>query len=309
MIFMPGRSYRGPLPPMTQEEIELRDKLFKHVDLLAGVIGERNIYTPGTLESSIAYISKLWRNLGYVVEELPYEVNGKTVKNLEVRLDGEGKLRDEIIVIGAHYDTPPRVPGANDNASGVAAVLEISRLLRDKPRARTIRSVAFVNEEPPFFQSPSMGSFVYAKRCHDRGDKIVGMFTPETIGFYSDEPNSQQYPGPLAMLYPNVGNFIAFVGDISSRKLVKDCVRSFRSHTKFPSEGGAAPASIPGIGWSDHWSFWQFGYPALMVTDTAPYRYRHYHTPQDTPEEIDYEKTARVVAGLARVALDLATKT
>ena len=164
-----------------------------------------------------------------------------------------------------------------------------------------------MNEEPPFFQTRQMGSLVYARACRERRENIAAMITPETIGYYSDQPGSQTFPIPLLkMMYPSTGNYITFVGDIGSAWLVRDCVRSFRSHTKFPSEGGAAPGSITGIGWSDHWSFWQAGYPGIMITDTAPFRYPYYHTPDDTPDKLDYDRLARVVAGLARVTSGLA---
>jgi hypothetical protein len=153
-----------------------------------------------------------------------------------------------------------------------------------------------------------MGSVVYARRCRQRNEKIVAMLTPETIGCYADEDGSQKYPGLLGMFYPKVGNFIAFVGESSATALVERCVESFRRHTKFPSEGGAAPESIEGVGWSDHWSFSRQNFPALMITDTAPFRYPHYHTAQDTPDKIDYDRTARVVAGIARVVRELAEK-
>ncbi|WP_428939770.1 M28 family peptidase [Fontivita pretiosa] len=160
--------------------------------------------------------------------------------------------------------------------------------------------------EPPFFQTEAMGSLVYASRCKQRNENVLGMIALETIGFYTDAPNSQQYPPPLAMLYPSTGNFIAFVGNLASLRLVQRCVGSFRAHAQFPSEAGVAPESIPGVGWSDHWSFWQQGYPAIMVTDTAPFRYPHYHQPTDTPDKLDYDRTARVVAGLSCVVSDLA---
>jgi hypothetical protein len=151
-----------------------------------------------------------------------------------------------------------------------------------------------------------MGSLHYARACKGRGEKIVAMLTPETIGYYSDEKGSQKYPGVTGFFYPKTGNFITFVGESESEQLVTRCVKSFRSHTQFPSEGGAAPKSIEGVGWSDHWSFQRQGYPALMITDTAPFRYPHYHTPQDTPDKIDYDRAARVVAGTARVVQELA---
>ena len=185
-------------------------------------------------------------------------------------------------------------------------MLELGRLLRHQKLARTVRFVAFANEEPPFFHTNLMGSLVYARRCRQRDENIVGMITPETIGCYFDEPKTQSFPFPLCWLYPSVGNFIAFVGNAASHDLVKRVTNSFRAGTQFPAVGFAAPKWVTQAGWSDHWSFWQCGYPGLMMTDTAPLRYRYYHTPQDTPEKIDYDRTARVVAGLARVIAELA---
>jgi Zn-dependent M28 family amino/carboxypeptidase len=211
-----------------------------------------------------------------------------------------------MLIVGAHYDSVPGCPGANDNASGVAGLLEIARLLAVHKPARTVRFVAFVNEEPPFFRSDDMGSRVYARRCAERGEQIVGALVLETIGCYTDAPRSQHYPFPFNLFYPSTGDFIAFVGNVSSRDLVRRCVGSFRSHAAFPSEGGGVPGWITGVGWSDHWSFWREGYPALMVTDTAPFRYPHYHTPEDTLDKIDFERMARVVEGLSHVVTDLA---
>ncbi len=133
------------------------------------------------------------------------------------------------------------------------------------------------------------------------------MLSLETIGYYSDESDSQHYPFPFSLIYPNTGNFIGFIGNISSRQLVRKSIRSFRSHTPFPSEGVAAPGWITGIDWSDHWSFWEEGYPAIMVTDTALFRYEHYHTMKDTPDRVNYDRTARVVMGLTRVITELAS--
>jgi Zn-dependent M28 family amino/carboxypeptidase len=304
-INMPGRSFKGELPPLTTEETEIARGIKAHVQMLAGEIGERNFWHYEKLEQAAAYIEHTFRKLDFEPARQEYVAYQKTFANIEIESRGTSKP-DEIIVVGAHYDSVRNAPGANDNGSGVAAMLEIARLLKDKKLPRTIRYVAFVNEEPPFFQTNDMGSVVYAKRCKERAEKVVAMLTPETIGYYRDEKGSQKYPSILSMFYPNVGNFIAFVGESGAEKLVTRCVGSFRSHTKFPSVGGAAPASIEGVGWSDHWSFSRQGYPALMITDTAPFRYPHYHTPQDTPDKIDYERTARVVAGLARVVEELA---
>jgi Zn-dependent M28 family amino/carboxypeptidase len=302
---MPGKSFIGALPPLTVEEADLSARLRAHVEKLGGEIGERNVYRPHALEAAAAYVESQFRALGYQTGSQEYSAGGPTVRNIDVSVPGATKPH-EIIVVGAHYDSVRGAPGANDNASGVAAVLEIARLLKDANLPRTIRYVAFVNEEPPFFQTEQMGSVVYAKRCKERGERIVAMLTPETIGYYSDETGSQKYPAMLGMFYPKVGNFITFVGESASEALVSHCVELFRRDTQFPCEGGAAPAFIEGVGWSDHWAFQRQGYPALMVTDTAPFRYPHYHTPQDTPDKCDYDRMARVVAGLSRVVAELA---
>lgn len=307
MTHMPGSSHAGPLPPLGAAEAELRDRLGGHIGVLAGKIGERNLWRYEALKASADYIEKAFQAIGYRVASQPYLAQGKTVRNLEATLPGVS-ASDEIVVIGAHYDSVAGSPGANDNATGVAALLEIARLLAQEKPARSVRFVAFVNEEPPFFYTEEMGSRAYARRARERGDKIIAMLSLETIGYYADARGSQRYPFPFSLFYPDTANFIGFVGNLASRDLTRACVASFRSRTPFPSEGLAAPGWMEGIHWSDHWSFWQEGYPAIMVTDTAPYRYAHYHARTDTPDKIDYERLARVVAGLARVTLDLAAK-
>ena len=194
-------------------------------------------------------------------------------------------------------------PGANDNATGTAAVIELARSLANL-RGRSslrIRLVLFVNEEPPYFRTERMGSLVYARALKRSGEPVVGMLSLETLGFYSDRPHSQHYPSPLDMLHPDKGDFVAFVGPTSSRAFVRRTVGAFRAVAPFPSQGGTAPAFIQGIDWSDHWSFGQIGIPAVMVTDTATFRYPYYHSPSDTPDKVDYERLARVVSGLERM--------
>ena len=185
-------------------------------------------------------------------------------------------------------------------------VEELARLLAGQQLARTVRFVAFVNEEAPLFQTDAMGSWLYVRRSRARGEQVVAMLSIETIGFYSDIVGSQHYPFPFGLLYPRTGNFIGFVGNIASRALVRRSIAAFRQHTPFPSECVAAPGWMTGIGWSDHWAFWREGYPGVMVTDTALFRYAPYHTRGDTPDQINYERMARVVAGLARVVTTLA---
>ncbi len=308
MFGMPGRSFHGPLPEMTEDETELRGRLESHVWALAGDIGERNVLTPNALARAEEYIRRAFDGSGYQVAEQTYDIHldpSLTVRNIEVEISGTAAPGD-IVIIGAHYDTVPGCAGANDNTTGVAGVLELARLLSARTMDRTIRLVAFVNEEPPFFQTDLMGSRVYARRCRERDENVVAMLSLETIGFYTDEPGSQRYPFPFSHFYPDTGNFIGFVGNLGSRSLTRRAIRAFRESTEFPSEGIAAPGWIPGIGWSDHWSFWREGYPAVMITDTAPFRYPHYHTPQDTPDRIDYDRFTRVVMGVARVVEVLA---
>jgi len=172
---------------------------------------------------------------------------------------------------------------------------------------RTLRFVAFVNEEKPFAHTERMGSWVYARRCRQRSEKVTAMLSLETIGYYSDKPGSQKYPPPVGLFYPSRGNFVAFVGNTRYGRLVRQAAAAFRRSEPFPSEGGALPERIPNIGFSDHWSFWQEGYPALMVTDTANFRYPYYHSPQDTADKLDFERMSRVVRGLKSVLAALAS--
>ncbi len=304
---MPGHSHRGPLPPLTPEEALLSHRLREHVAVLAGKIGERNALRYEALQQAAGYIAGRFRELGLVVREEPCPGEVSEVANLEAEVKGI-RHPDEIVVVGAHYDTVRGSPGANDNGSGVAALLELPRLFADQNPDRTVRFVAFVNEEPPYFQTDKMGSRVYARHAKERGEKIVAMLSLETIGWYSDQPQSQHYPPPFNLFYPHTGNFIGFVSDLGSSALLRRTIGTFRATTQFPSEGLAAPGWIEGIGWSDHWSFWQEGYPAVMVTDTAPFRYHFYHEAEDTPEKLDYDRMALVVAGLRRVVTEMVTE-
>jgi len=250
---------------------------------------------------------------GCKVSRQCYEVSqfgleGRECYNLEVEITGSEKP-DDIVVIGAHYDSLEGTPGANDNATGVAALLALARAFIHKKPVRTLRFVAFTNEEPPYFQSDNMGSFVYARRCRERKENVVAMLSLETIGYYSDEPGSQRYPSPFNLVYPGTGNFVAVVGNTKSRQLVRRVVREFRAQNNFPCEGIATFGFLPGIGWSDHWAFWQAGYPAVMLTDTAPFRYPHYHTGKDTPDKIDYDKLRRVARLIVRLLDALQTDT
>jgi Zn-dependent M28 family amino/carboxypeptidase len=282
---------------MVPAEIAVRDALLRDVQTLAGEIGERNVATPSQLRAAARFVESSFQEAGYAVHHQDFKVHNVTCQNIEASIQGHA-LRDEIVVVGAHYDTVPGSPGANDNTSGLAALLTLARARAGSVPARTLRFVAFVNEEPPFFQTDEMGSVVYAKACRTHGDHIVAMLSLETMGCYDTNPRSQRYPFPMGLFYPSRGDFIGFVSNTANAKLVRQCIRTFRSHVAFPSEGGALPGLLPGVGWSDHWAFWQAGYPAVMITDTAPFRYPHYHLDSDTPDKLDYDRLARVTTGL-----------
>lgn len=274
------------------------DNLRAHVNRLGGDIGERNVFRPERLRAAQAYIETQWRRQGYTPAAQHYETHGVDCANLEVIRAGARADR-ACLVVGAHYDSVAGSPGADDNASGVAVLLELSRVLREAVPARSVRFVAFVNEEPPFFYWGKMGSKVYAEAARARGDRIELMLSLEMLGCYSSAPGSQRYPPLLRLFYPDRGNFIAFVSNLRSRHQLARTVDAFRACSDFPAERLATLSLVPGVGWSDHLSFWRQGYRALMVTDTAFYRYPYYHTAFDTPEKIDYPSLARVAEGLA----------
>lgn len=277
---------------------ELASRLRRHVVTLALAIGERHVRRSQALHAAEAYIAGELAGLGYEVARQTYVAEGVASSNLEVSVPG-GARGAEIVLAGAHYDTVPGSPGADDNASGVAALIEIARALRQTRCERTVKLVAFVNEEPPFFFWGEMGSRVYARAARARGDDIRVMLSLEMLGCYSDAPGSQRYPPLLRFLYPTAGNFIGFVSNLRSRRALREVVRAFKASSDFPAESLASPALVPGVSWSDQLSFWREGYRAVMVTDTAFYRYPHYHRATDTPDKLDYARMARVVEGLA----------
>ena len=306
MTSMPGESWRGQLPPPSDEERDLAVRLESHVTAIAS--GERNVPHYALLEKSAQYLEAELAKSGYRPRPQQFASGGRAVRNIEVEIARTpGGAPTSIVIAGAHYDSVHGAPGANDNGSGVAAVLELARLLRgfSPPSGRALRLALFVNEEPPYFMSNEMGSVVYAREAKARGERIDAMLSLEMLGYYRDAPGSQAYPFPLGLFYPDRADFIAFVGELGARPLVHRALASFRRHARFPSEGVAAPAIVPGVNWSDHWSFTQQAYPAIMVTDTAFYRYAHYHQSSDTPDRLDYARLAKVVLGLAAVMRDL----
>lgn len=283
-------------------------RLQRSVAALAGEIGPRSLARGDSLERAADWIEAEFRALPLSFISYFQEVRGRECRIVEATLAGDGRLPG-VVVLGAHYDSVDSTPGANDNASGVAALLELARELAARgAQARALRFVAFPNEEPPYFQTGDMGSLHYARLCRDRGDDVTAMIALECLGCFRQEPGSQRYPPPLDWLYPDRGNFVAFVGDLGSRALVRRAIGAFRAAAALPSEGAALPGALPGVSWSDHWSFRQASYDAIMVTDTALFRDECYHEPGDLPERVDCEALGRAVDGLVAVVCDLANR-
>jgi hypothetical protein len=301
-VKMPGKNI-SKAAALSSNEIMLREELRADVQKIAGEIGERNMWHYAQLNAAADFVEDSFSRAGLHPRRDNYELGGQACHNIEVEIRG---ARPEIILIGAHYDSVFGSPGANDNGSGVAAMLALARRFAGRKTEHTLRFVAFVNEEPPYFLSGEMGSLVYAGRCKEHRDKISAMISLETIAYFSDAPNSQTYPSPgLGMFYPKVGNFIGFVSNVHSRALLRRAIALFRKHAKIPSEGAALPSFVPGVSWSDQWSFWKHGYPGIMVTDTAPFRYPYYHSANDTPDKLDYDRFTLVVSGMEKVIEDL----
>jgi hypothetical protein len=302
---LPGHSYTGPLPAPTRAEEALAERLQRHVTAIASK--PHNVAHPAELEKAASYIEGELAALGYTARPQIFQSDGVAVRNIEAVLEPAGAGPDtESLVVGAHYDSAGIAPGANDNGTGVAAVLELARLLKDAaPKSKRLRLVLFVNEEPPYDRTPNMGSWHYAKELKERGERVAGMLSLETLGCFSDAPGTQKYPPPFGLFFPTTANFIAFVAMPGSRSFLHSVVGPFRRHAAIPTIGGTAPDQFDGIGWSDHWSFAKLGYPAVMITDTALFRYRHYHKPTDTPDKVDYEKLARITLGLEQTIREL----
>jgi len=273
----------------------LASRLRSHVDYLAEELGERNAFRYAALERARLYIEQALGQAEYAVSHDSYEVGGRTYRNVVAELPGR---EEKVVVIGAHYDTAPGTPGADDNASGIAVLLELARLLRGFAPAPAIRWVAFTLEEPPYYRSSLMGSRVHARKCRQRNERVVCMISLEMLGYYSDLAGSQFYPlGILRWFYPGCGNFIGLAGNFRSRRIVRTLARQMSETEVIPVEHAAFPC-VPGADLSDNWSFWEEGYPGLMITDTAFLRNPHYHLPTDLADTLDYERMASVATAL-----------
>jgi hypothetical protein len=292
-------AYLGRGSPGEKEmRTEIQNNLRKTVHVLAREIGSRGHLQTAALNRTIDYITSALSAYGYSVLEQPYVYKGATYKNIYVEKKGT-REPEKIIVTGAHYDTVTGTPGADDNASAVAGLLELARLLAGTPLDKTLHFVAFTLEEPPLFRSKYMGSYVYAESLRQAGRDIEGMICLEMIGYFSDGPDSQFFPLPfMRWFYPDRGNFITLVSNMHSKGFLNSIKAGFRKGTDLTAESLSTIFIVPGVDFSDHRSFWKFGYKAVMVTDTAFYRNPYYHGAGDVPETLDYERMTEVVLGL-----------
>ena len=269
------------------------------VTKLSREIGVRTYQDHDRLEKTVKYITGEFTAFGYQVSHQSFKFGGNTYQNVIAELTGRTSP-EKVLVVGAHYDTVRTTPGADDNASGVAGLLGLAKLLARRPQDKTVRFVAFALEEPPVYRTKHMGSYHYAASLKKNGDQVEGMVCLEMIGFFCDRPGSQHYPIPFMNLrFPKIGNYIALVGNQKSKKFTLQMAEGFRKAVDLPLVTLNAPAIVVGIDFSDHWSFGKFGYPAFMVTDTAFYRNPNYHAPSDLPDTLDYISMVKVVEGLA----------
>ncbi|MBU0605451.1 MAG: M20/M25/M40 family metallo-hydrolase [Candidatus Omnitrophica bacterium] len=273
------------------------ERLKAHVYKLSHDIGERGLFKYDNLNKAADYIAGEFRSFGYEVTFQKYNIRNRIFRNIVVTKAGN-RRPGEVIILGAHYDSM-RGPGADDNASAVAGLLETARMFSAEPTGRTVKFIAFTNEEPPLFKKKSMGSMVYAKAARENNVNIKGALILEMIGYFSDRSRSQHHPPGLNLFYPDKGNFIAIIGNAKSKKLISYMVSSFRKVTDLPIERAVVPNVVIGIGMSDDWSFWKEGYPAVMITDTAYYRNPNYHKKSDTYDTLDYKSMAKVTKGVA----------
>jgi Zn-dependent M28 family amino/carboxypeptidase len=291
---------------------ELVERLRRHVDRLAGLIGQRHVGRPGALDAAAAVIEREFSTASYTVQRQSYRIQTVEVANLIAETPGTVPGAGTLI-LGAHYDTVEASPGADDNASGVAVLLETARLLAGRRFKRAVRFIAFTCEEPPHFYTGDLGSQRYARACRRRGEHIAGMLCLEMVGYFTDQAGTQQIPAGIPRLlhraFPRRGNFLAAVGNLGSWRLAWSFRRCFKKTTRFPLYSIVLPESVHAIRLSDNSSFWDHGYPALMLTDTSFLRNPHYHLPTDTPDTLDYPRMAQVTLGIAGAVARLADPT
>jgi Zn-dependent M28 family amino/carboxypeptidase len=291
-------------PKLSQPSTVDPARLRGHVQMLSIQCSPRDQSHTDNLDRAAAYIREKFLEASGRVIEQPFDVEGRTYRNVVASF---GPETDERIVVGAHYDAYHPFPGADDNASGVAGLIELAGLLAKTNLLMRIDLVAFTLEEPPYFNTPHMGSAVHAESLKSQGVKVRAMISLEMIGYFSDAPDSQSFPvSLLRALYPSQGNFVSVIGGVGDGLLVRRIKGAMRAGAPLPVYSINAPRFVPGVDFSDHLSYWNAGYSAVMITDTAFYRNHNYHTPNDTAEKLDYKRMAMVVEGVDAALLALA---
>lgn len=271
-------------------------RLEAHVRMLSETLHPRSAAEPVRLDAAASYVQRELSRAGAVVAEQRYEADGQPVRNLVARF---GPAHGPLLVIGAHYDSHGHTPGADDNASGVAGLIELARLLAASPPPRPVELVAYTLEEPPHFRRDTMGSAQHARALKQAGRDVELMISLEMIGTFSDAPGSQRYPiAALQWIYPDRGDFIAIVARVADAGATRRLKAAMRGATPLPVHSMNATARIPGVDFSDHLNYWAEGWTAVMVTDTAFERNPHYHRAEDTAEKLDYRRMAQVVQGV-----------
>ncbi|BBM87567.1 M28 family peptidase [Candidatus Uabimicrobium amorphum] len=283
------------------KDVDVKTKIQQAVYMLSETIGERNPYKYEKLQQAATYIDKEIPT-SFTRKHQTYTIQGKSYTNLAFEKKGKS---EEIIVIGAHYDSAWGTPGADDNASGVAAMIVLAHLLQDYTSPYTLRFVAFTLEEPPYFATPNMGSARYAAQMSANSEKVKIMICLEMLGFFSKQ-HIQKYPNPaLKSMYPKHADYIAVVSKFSDRMITSQFHTALKKYNSLSTQLLIAPPILEGVDFSDHRSFWRYGYPALMVTDTSFYRNHHYHKATDTPDTLDYKKMATLTTALAKAIKDI----
>lgn len=305
MTQMPGESVVATNPQLSDEESDVSERLRGHIETLAGEIGQRTSSSEMTSAAVVDYLEKAVRRTGFSVSEETFQARHGQGVNVVGTLAGTRKA-SEIVLLGANWDSRLNSPGADDNASGCAVLLEVARLLSANPHERTIRIVFFAEGADFLAGDERSGAHFHAQGARKRGDKIVAMLDFDCLGHFPDAAGSQTRWPPFNFVYPDTGNFVFFAGQLSSRNLVGQMVGEFRKTTKFPCQGGVLPSFIPGVKSGDYAPFAAHGWPSAIVTDTASFRSDKVSNGFDTIDRIDYARSARVAVGLEKVVAALA---
>ena len=278
-------------------------KLKQHLLAITGTTQPRNHQHTDALNQVAAYIRHEFEQLNGQVQEQVYTVAGKEYRNVVLSVGPADAPR---LVVGAHYDVCEDQPGADDNASGVAGLLELARLLDKHTLPFRIDFVAYTLEEPPYFRTEHMGSYVHANSLYEQQADVMGMISLEMIGYFKDEKGSQRYPiAPLKLFYGSRGNYIAIVQRFGNGSFGRSLLRNYKKAATLPVKSLRAPAFLTGVDFSDHLNYWRFGFDALMITDTSFYRNSNYHQPTDTIYTLDFKRMGEVVDAVYTSILNL----